>query len=186
MAMAYYTLALLIALVTPSAWAADDPLWQALREPNTVVLLRHAHADGGNAMMRDTTGRCHNERRLTKTGRAQARAIGKAFKLHKLAPRAFASPFCRTRETAQLAFGKFGVIDLLAEIASADAAGRDRFESGLRELVARERGAKPLVLVTHQPNIELVTFESIELAEAVVARSEADGELAILGRLRFD
>lgn len=114
--MAYYTLALLIALVTPSAWAADDPLWQALREPNTVVLLRHAHADGGNAMMRDTTGRCHNERRLTKTGRAQARAIGKAFKLHKLAPRAFASPFCRTRETAQLASASLASLTCLPKL----------------------------------------------------------------------
>lgn len=184
--MPYYTLALLLVLIVPAAWADDATLWQSLREPNMVVLIRHAQVGGGDGAVRDPSGRCHNERRLTGAGKGQARAIGRAFRVHKLAPKVLASPFCRTRETAQLAFGKVQVVELLGEIATADAAGRSAFETGLRELIMRERGVKPLVLVTHQPNIELMTFESVDLAEAVVARSDANGELTLLGRLRFD
>lgn len=186
MAMPYYTLALLLVSIAWPASAADDPLWQALRESNTVVLMRHAEATGGRAAARDPSGRCHNERRLTGAGRAQARAIGQAFNARKLAPRVFASPFCRARETAQLAFGAYRVVELLGEIANADGAARSAFEAGLAELIARERGAGPLVLITHQPNIELMTLESLEPATAVIARSNARGELTVLGRLIFD
>ena len=50
---------------------------------------------------------CATQRNLTDAGRVEARAIGAA--LRELAipvDRVLASPFCRTRETAQLIFGR--------------------------------------------------------------------------------
>jgi len=49
---------------------------------------------------------CAQQRNLTDRGRADARAIGAAIRrLHIPVTTVLASPFCRTRETAELVFG---------------------------------------------------------------------------------
>jgi hypothetical protein len=51
---------------------------------------------------------CANQRNLTDKGRSEARALGTEIKRLRIpiGP-VYASPFCRTRETAQLAFGRY-------------------------------------------------------------------------------
>ena len=84
------------------------PLVNQLRQGGYVLYIRHAKTDFAQ---KDTTSDyddCTRQRNLTDEGRAQATAIGVAFKqLGIPVGRVVASPYCRTRETAQLAFGKF-------------------------------------------------------------------------------
>ena len=50
---------------------------------------------------------CASQRKLADKGRAEARAIGEHVRRPKIAVcEVLASPFCRTTETASLAFGK--------------------------------------------------------------------------------
>jgi phosphohistidine phosphatase SixA len=69
--------------------------------------LRHSITDlSQNDSNPIVVGDCTTQRNLSEKGRAQARAIGKAFKaMHIPVGRVMSSPYCRTSETATLAFG---------------------------------------------------------------------------------
>jgi phosphohistidine phosphatase SixA len=103
-------LAVLFALILASpALAQPDPdLLARLREGGYVLYLRHASTDFGEDDSRMTSYLdCATQRNLTDKGRAEARALGEHIKRLKIPiGEVLASPFCRTMETARLAFGK--------------------------------------------------------------------------------
>ena len=106
-------ISLMISLLLLSFAAfADDDLWQKLQhEPNMVVVMRNAvssgNRDGTNMLAWDPSGKCIGESTLTHEGKIQAKQIGEAFSRRGIKPFVIASPMCRCRETAQIAFGKF-------------------------------------------------------------------------------
>lgn len=177
-------LILVSALLATSAWA-DAALWARLKaEPNLMVLMRHADTGRGNPLHWDESGNCRGEVPLSARGRDQAKKIGELFAAKGIAPAVISSPMCRCRETAQLAFGDRMATDpLLREIATADEARAQAFERKAQEMIAAQRGKAPVVFVSHQPNIERLTLESIDKAEAVVARANEKGEVEVLGRM---
>jgi len=100
-------LALLLGAWPAPARAADDPVWDAMRAPGSVIVLRHAYAPGTfdppDAKLED----CTTQRNLDETGRAQARHLGEAFRAHNITVgRVLSSPRCRCLETARLVFGR--------------------------------------------------------------------------------
>src|SRR5260370_616672 len=100
--------AFLAAFVSLSSAQPDAALLRQLREGGYVLYLRHTSTDfsQNDANMKDYED-CANQRNLTDKGRAEARAIGEHIKrLGIPVGRVLASPFCRTVETAKLAFGK--------------------------------------------------------------------------------
>ena len=103
-----------IACAAPLAIAADAALplagaalRDALLRGGYVLYFRHAATDFGQNDDKMTGYEdCAQQRNLTDRGRADARAIGAAIKaLHIPVTTVLASPFCRTRETAELVFG---------------------------------------------------------------------------------
>jgi len=177
-------LILFLALLASAAWA-DDALWARLKaEPNMVVLMRHANVGRGNPVHWDESGNCRGESNLTAKGREQAKKIGELFAAKGIVPVVISSPMCRCRDTAQIAFGdKYATDPLLREIATADEARTQAFERKALEMIAAQRGKAPVVFVSHQPNVNQLTLESINHGEAVIARSNAKGELEVLGRM---
>ena len=100
--------------VAVAAAAADSTesltgaaLRAALQHGGYVLYFRHGATDFGQNDDRMTGYEdCAQQRNLTDRGRADARAIGAAIKrLHIPVTTVLASPFCRTRETAELVFG---------------------------------------------------------------------------------
>src|SRR6266566_3317894 len=94
--------------------ARAESVWDALRAPGSVVVLRHSYAPGGfdppDAKLED----CSTQRNLDENGRAQARRIGEAFRQHAIAvARVLSSPRCRCLDTARLAFGRVEPWDVL-------------------------------------------------------------------------
>jgi phosphohistidine phosphatase SixA len=83
-------------------------LVSALRAGGFVLYFRHTSTDFGQSDDSMTTFEdCAKQRNLTDKGRNEARAIGSAIlELQIPVDRVLASPFCRTVETAMLAFGK--------------------------------------------------------------------------------
>jgi hypothetical protein len=99
---------LLFAFVLP-AWAQVDPaLLRALREGGHVLYMRHASTDFSQNDSRMTSYEdCASQRNLTAKGRQEAREVGAHLRrLGIPTGEVLASPFCRTMETARLAFGK--------------------------------------------------------------------------------
>ena len=83
-------------------------LLSALRAGGYVLYFRHTATDFGQNDEKMTGFEdCANQRNLTDGGRADARAIGAAIRsLGIPIGDVLASPFCRTRETAELIFGR--------------------------------------------------------------------------------
>jgi broad specificity phosphatase PhoE len=178
------TIVVLGALAFP-AWA-DDVLWEKLKtEGDLVVLMRHTQPDGGNPLTWDESGNCNGESMLTESGRAHAKRIGVAFVDHGIKPRIISSPMCRCRDTARIAFGDDPITDgNLREVASADSGRMKRFEGKAQSLIAAYRGSVPVVLVSHRPNIDLLTMELVNEGELLVGRANANGDINVLGKIK--
>ena len=110
-ALRWFTL--LLALAGPWAAASDALLApqaaaDALRRGGYVLYFRHAATD----MSKNDAGMtsfddCPTQRNLVDRGRDDARAIGAAIRALGIPiGKVRASPFCRTVETAELAFGR--------------------------------------------------------------------------------
>ena len=175
------TALLLSALTGPMpAQAGDD--WRAV-QAGTAVLFRHALAPGVGDPAGFQLGDCSTQRNLSDEGRAQARALGQAFKTRSITVGAvWSSQWCRTRETADIAFSQrrqdqpsfnsfFAQTHLAAEQTRA-----------VQALLASWRGPGVLVVVTHQVNITALTGVVPASGEGVVVRSTPQG-LQVLGRV---
>ena len=148
------------------------PPVERLRRGGYVLAFRHAATDFS---MSDTTrdlSDCSRQRNLSAKGRRQARAIGSAFRrLDIPVGEVLASPYCRTRETARLAFGHSRSSgDLLAARFLSSRAARARQPGRLRRLLARHpRRGTNTVLVSHTFAIDDATGISLAEGEAAVA-----------------
>jgi len=84
-----------------------ESVWEALRTPGAVVVLRHSYAPGGFDPPDARLDDCSTQRNLDENGRAQARRTGEAFRQHGIAVgTVLSSPRCRCLDTARLAFGR--------------------------------------------------------------------------------
>ena len=176
---------LLLASAGPVA-PAEDSVWQALREPGAVVVLRHSYAPGGFDPPDARLDDCSTQRNLDESGRAQARRIGEAFRRQGIAVgTVLSSPRCRCLDTARLAFGKVEAWEVL-QGALNDAERRRLQLDDMSRRIAAHRSGPPLVLVTHGSVVTDLTGRSIRMGELVVLRRGADGSHAVAGQLYID
>jgi virginiamycin B lyase len=171
----------------PAAQLERAPLVDALRGGGYVVYFRHAATDFSQE---DTDIRnlanCRTQRNLTAQGRADARVIGRAFRTLRIpVGTVLASKFCRTRETARLAFGRVRTtIDLTSLATSATDRERKRRIAALRRLLGtRPRARTNTVLVSHGFNIEDAANLSLEEGEAAIFRPRGQGRFRLIGRV---
>ena len=95
-----------LVLVAPTLEAAES-VWDALRVPGAVVVLRHSYAPGGFDPPDAKLDDCSTQRNLDESGRAQATRVGEAFTRNGVTVGAvLSSPRCRCLDTARLAFGR--------------------------------------------------------------------------------
>lgn len=162
------------------ASAAED--WDSV-SAGAVVLFRHALAPGGGDPPGHTLNNCRSQRNLSDEGKAQARRIGAAFKSRRIdVDTVWSSQWCRTRDTADLAFpgqrvdqaafnSFFNESDMSAERTRA-----------ARRLLLSWRGPGILVVVTHQVNITALTGVVPSSGEGVVVTPTSEG-LQVVGRI---
>ncbi|MES2190663.1 MAG: histidine phosphatase family protein [Pseudomonadota bacterium] len=178
------TAALALSLLAFSATAADA--WADLTQPGAIVLFRHATAPGVGDPAGFKLDTCPTQRNLDDRGRAEARRLAEQFRSRKIAVGAvMTSQWCRTRETARLAFGDV-VKDEVAFNSTFSASGEvsEAQTAQARALLSRWRGPGTLVVVTHQVNITALTGVVPSSAEGVVVRLAADGSLKVVGTLK--
>lgn len=89
----------------------DQILFDLLREGGYILYARHGEATVGEDQANLHYNYCFTQRNLSNFGKIQAITFGQALR-HSGIPIQYpvlASPFCRTRETAELAFGRENV-----------------------------------------------------------------------------
>lgn len=177
---------LALAVLVSGSAGATEAGWALLREGGHVVLMRHALAPGSGDPAHFDVEKCNTQRRLSEAGRQQARKIGALFAA-RAAPveRVLSSRWCRTLDTANLAFGRGDVepseaLDPIAKDAP-DAAAR---VGDIVAEVGEWSASGNLVLVTHGETILALTGESSRDGEAFIVRPQ-DERLQVLGRIRF-
>ena len=174
-----FCLACLLCLLLAPAWALD------LRDGD-VLLYRHALAPGVGDPSGFKLGDCSTQRNLNDAGRKQAQHLGQTLRhrlgrLHVAA--VWASPWCRTLETARLAFPGLPVQEQAAF--GSFVSQPEREAEQLREattLLSAWHGPGVLVVVTHQVTITALSAVYPASGEGVALRW-VDGRAVVLGRL---
>jgi len=177
---------LVLALATCAAWPSAtkaESVWDAMRAPGAVVVLRHSYAPGGfdppDAKLED----CSTQRNLDDNGRAQAGRIGEAFRKNAVTVgRVLSSPRCRCLDTARLAFGRVEPWDVLQGALNDAELRRSRVAEARKAVDAHQTGPL-LVLVTHGSVVTDLTGLNIKMGEFVVLRRAPDGTLVVAGQL---
>ncbi|APV49943.1 hypothetical protein BWI17_09750 [Betaproteobacteria bacterium GR16-43] len=179
------------ALLLP-AWsrAAEAETWAALRKGGQVILLRHSATEPG---LGDPAGYklddCKTQRNLSEAGREQSRALGARLRAQRVPiERVYTSPWCRCRETAQLAFGKAEDWEPLGSTFDTPHLEGASAETVKKRILAysivKPRGN--VVMVTHNVNIAALTKLSVGMGEMVVVRPDGCCGLRVEGRLRVE
>lgn len=184
--MGKFLLAFLLFLATPAVAQSPDLLAE-LRAGGYVLYLRHASTDfsQNDSAMRGYED-CANQRNLTDKGRAEARAIGEHVRRLKIpVGTVLASPFCRTMETARLAFGK---AQAMSEVRGGPAQPSDpaRYAALKKLLSTRVPKGENLVVTSHgNPFHALAGPPYLAEGEIAVLRPQGDS-FAIVGRIRLE
>jgi phosphohistidine phosphatase SixA len=139
----------------------DGPeLVQALRAGGHVLYFRHGITDlSTRDSDRTSLDNCATQRNLSDAGRKQMTDIGKQFQRLRIpVGNVLASPYCRTLETAKLAFGRVTGEPELAHTVTADNATTRRRADVLSKLLASVPAAgSNTVMAGHTGNLQEAT-----------------------------
>lgn len=186
----------LVALFTAlgaAAAAVEPPTVDArsiageLRKGGYVIYFRHGLTEqvGATDEAADFS-RCETQRNLSEAGRAQARTIGKAVKTLAIPVGVVeTSPFCRTKETADLAFGRHRVNTDLVFVMNSDATESKRLGAALHRMLGIVPAKRTnTVLVSHSANLrEAAGIFAKPEGAAYVFRPLGDGRFEPIARI---
>jgi phosphohistidine phosphatase SixA len=169
------------------AMKADPALATTLQRGGLVLAIRHAATDFSKPDQDPVDlSDCRTQRNLSQQGRVDARAIGRGVRRLKLrVGNVLSSPFCRTRETARLAFGRFTVsLAVLNTItAEHDARWRRQIRSARQLLGTKPARGTLTVLVTHGSVVADTTGLTLDEGETLVFRPLGNSRFRLLGRI---
>ncbi|MFZ6727528.1 histidine phosphatase family protein [Undibacterium sp. MH2W] len=173
--------ALVLCVLSPEVFAETSDLARLLATPDYVLMMRHTRAPGVGDPPTFTLGDCATQRNLSEEGIAQAVRIGDWLRQQGIRDATlFASPWCRTIDTATLL--RLGPVTPENSLASTF---EEKNTSGLAkgELATfiaqalKNKGSKALILVTHQVNIEAYTGEDTAAGEMILVHVDAQGKM---------
>lgn len=158
--------------------AGDEALLALLKGGGQVVLMRHTITTPG---VGDPPGMtladCATQRNLTEAGRHDAKAIGDKLKAAGVDfDHVAASPLCRCKDTAQIAFGR--VDEVLAPTTRGDREVRE-----MRAFAAEKRRGGNTVLVSHGTTIRNAIGVDTAPGEMVIVTPQGDGRYEVRGKL---
>src|SRR5918996_1578991 len=170
------------AIAQPSASLIDE-----LRKGGYVLYLRHASTDFSQNDSRMTSYEdCTTQRNLTDRGREEARTLGEHVKRLKIPiGEVLASPFCRTMETARLAFGKATATN---EVRGGPASDTGERYGALKKLLSsRVPKGTNLVISSHGNPFHAVAGPPyLAEGEIAVVRPQGGERFSVVARLRLD
>ena len=176
-------LGLASALVPDEAAGSEQRAWDVLAAGG-IVLFRHANAPGGGDPPGMRIGDCASQRNLDGEGRAQAARIGDAFVRRTVRVGAvLTSQWCRTRDTASLAFPGRGSDEPAFNSFFSDRGRSETQTLAARRVLSAWSGPGALVVVTHQVNITALTGIFPASGEGIVLERQG-ADWSVVGRIR--
>src|SRR5512145_1835508 len=172
-------------LACPALAEPSPELLRELRQGGYVLYLRHTSTDFSQNDSRMTSfDDCASQRNLTDRGRDEARAIGEHVKRLKIPiGEVLASPFCRTMETARLAFGKATATGAVRGGPASDEAGR---YAALRKLLSTRIPKGENLVISSHGNPFYALAGPPYLAEGEMAVVKPEGErFSVVARIRL-
>ncbi len=176
--------ALLVLLIPPAM--ASEPAWKALQGGGIVAVFRHARAPGTGDPPNFKLEDCATQRNLSDQGRLQAQAIGEQFRKRRIpVERVLSSRWCRSLDTARLAFGPLAEPYPPLDSFFAGQGQQDQQTQAARQLVNAWRSKGVLVLVTHQVNITALTGIFPAEGEVLLLKPQSGDSFDLIGRIKF-
>lgn len=174
-------------LALPSAQASGSGLGEQLQRGGVILVIRHAATDQSKPDQDPVDlNDCRTQRNLSAQGRQDAKLIGQAVRRLKLRIGAvLSSRFCRTRETAELAFGRATISPALLNTITSehDAAWRRQIRAARALFGTKPAAGRVTVLVTHGVVVGDVTGDTLEEGETLVYRPLGNSKFRLIGRI---
>ncbi len=158
-------------LITFFSAQSSEVNWKYSKKGNTIIFIRHALAPGGGDPQGFDLKNCKTQRNLNSVGINQSKKIGLIFKKNKIPiDKVLSSQWCRCKDTAKYAFGKFYEFSALnSTFQSPFDKNEDKQIEILKNFVKNWNGkGKNLVLVTHYSIITAITTAVPSSGEIVV------------------
>lgn len=159
---------------------------ERLRGGGYVVFLRHAATDHSQ---KDVPGvpltNCAGQRNLNDAGRHEAEVIGRAWRALELPlGDVLSSGYCRTRETAELAFRRYEIVPALTGIPAERVGTYTGRVRALRRLLGtKPRDGENTVVVGHIANLEAATSVEIEEGESAIFEPLGDSRYRLVSKI---
>jgi len=159
-----------------NVYAEDVPTaWDALRQGNAVIIMRHSLAPDDGPASPLTRAVCADERNLSQAGRDQAEEIGALFRENGIEEAStYSSDVCRCVDTATL-FG-YDEPEILPAINSFfnDRSAEPKQTEALKQWIQDRTSSSstPAILVTHGLNVSALTGDFLMQGEFLVVAVE--------------
>jgi broad specificity phosphatase PhoE len=188
--LSFAAMALVGLLAASRMSLAQSDAWALLRQPGHVAFMRHSDAPGFGGYG-DPPGfkleDCATQRNLSEEGRAHAKRTGEAFRNKGVAfDRVLSSPWCRCKETAQLAMGNEAEVFTPLSNLVGRGEHRDAQVKALKAYLAGLDGKTRVLFVTHGIVVNALTGVSLASGEMAIVEPGAGGEPKVVGRLKVD
>ena len=178
-------------ITLPLSGYADEEgkIWKKLQKGGLVVLMRHASVNQGkevgNPLLRDPS--CLKERNLSDKGKREAARIGEKFVANNIPIESvLTSPYCRTIETAKIAFDRAQPVEFLSLLEALPEEKAEANSETLMRRIGSYSGKGNLVLITHRPNISAVTFEGIEKGAFLILKPAGGDKFEEIGKIELE
>ena len=151
---------------------ANEINWKPIQEGNKIILIRHALAPGVGDPSGFKISDCKTQRNLNQIGIDQSKAIGQLLEKNEVPiDQVLSSQWCRCKDTAKYAFGKFKEFSALnSTFQSPYDINEPSQLKKIKIFVKKWNGkGKNLILVTHYSVITAITNAAPGSGEIVVA-----------------
>ncbi len=175
---------LLLGLLNPSNNSfGSDKILNSLQEGGKLIFIRHAIAPGNGDPNNFNLEDCSTQRNLNEKGIKQSEKIGFFFKNNKIKiDKVISSEWCRCKDTAQIAFGKFETFNALNSFYD-EKFSKNEFKQieDLQKYINSWDSKKNLVLVTHFVVISSILNIASSSGEVIIS----DKNLKVIGTVNI-
>ena len=163
---------------------AENTVVSLLKEEGKIIFIRHSIAPGGGDPENFSLNDCTTQRNLSKKGIEQSKQIGEFFKKNKvIISKVLSSQWCRCKDTAFHAFGKYEEFFALNSTFQMKFSGNSKKQAeALKNFVKKWDGKGNIIFVTHYVIILKHTNYAPSSGELVIT----DKNFNVLSTLRTD
>ena len=162
----------------------NENIVKFLKEGKKIVFIRHALAPGNGDPNNFDLKNCSTQRNLNEEGRAQSKKIGDFFKNNNIKiDKVLSSEWCRCKDTAKIAFGKFETFKALNSFYEERfSKNRSKQIKDLNNYISKWKSDSNLIIVTHYVVILDILERGTSSGEMIIS----DKNLNIIGNFEIN